>query len=57
VEQVRRAHALAILLFSGISAPPIELLHNEPTDELHRISAERAVAARWILDLADSTET
>jgi hypothetical protein len=55
VEQVRRAHALAILLFSGISAPPIEHLYEQPTDELHRISAERAVAARWILDLVAET--
>jgi hypothetical protein len=57
MEQVRWAHALAILLFSGISALPIEHLHKEPTGELHRISAERAVGARWILYLVASTET
>jgi choline/ethanolamine kinase len=54
-DQVRRCHALLMLLFSGLSALPIEHLDATPTPELHRIAAERAAAARFILDLVDAT--
>jgi hypothetical protein len=53
---VRRAHALCMLIFSGLSAVPVEHLDKQPTDELHEISAERARIATFILDLVDTTE-
>jgi Phosphotransferase enzyme family len=56
-DTVRRAHALQMFLFSGLSAFPIEHLDKEPTPELHRIAAERAAAARFMLDLVDSTSS
>ncbi len=52
---VRRAHALLMLIFSGMSAIPVEHLASPPTPELQRITAERAAAARFMLDLVDST--
>ncbi len=52
---VRRAHALLMLIFSGASAIPIEHLASPPTPELHRITAERAASARFMLDLVDAT--
>ena len=54
--RVRRTHALLMLIFSGISAIPAEHLGSAPTPELLRISAERAAAARFMLDLVDATE-
>ena len=55
LDQVRRAHALMMLLFAGFSAVPFELLDGPPTDEKLRIARERAGAARFMLDLADTT--
>jgi hypothetical protein len=52
---IRRAHALQMLIFSGLSSLPVEHFDLEPTAELHRISAERAAATRFILDLVDET--
>ena len=53
--QVRRSQALLMLLFSGLSAIPLEHLPQEPTPELHRIARERAACARFVLDLVDAT--
>jgi thiamine kinase-like enzyme len=53
--RVRRAHALLMLIFSGMSAIPGEHLDSPPTPELRRIAAERATAARFMLDLVDAT--
>lgn len=53
---VRRAHALLMLIFSGISAVPFEFLGGPPTAERQRIALERAGSARFILDLVDDTE-
>lgn len=55
LEVVRRSHALLMVLFSGLSAVPFEHLGAPPTPELHRIAAERAVSARFILDLVAET--
>ena len=55
VEVVRRSHALLMLEFSGLSAIPFELLDGPPSPEAVRIARERAVAARFILDLVDAT--
>jgi hypothetical protein len=52
---VQRAHALQSLLFAGLSAVPLENLGAPPTPELHRIAAERAQLATFLLDLVDST--
>lgn len=53
--QVRRAHALLMLIYTGLSSFPLEHLPHEPTPERHRIAAERAAMARFILDLVDQT--
>ena len=55
VAVVRRVHALQMLLFSGVSAVPFEHLGGPPTPELHALAAERAAAARFVLDLVDAT--
>jgi len=52
---VLRAHALLMLIFSGMSAIPVEHLASAPSAELHHITAERAAAARFMLDLVDAT--
>ena len=52
---VRRAHALHLLIFSGLSAIPFEVLDAEPTDELRAMAASRAAIARYSLDLVDQT--
>jgi hypothetical protein len=48
---VRRAHALMLLLFSGLSAVPFELLEGPPSEEKVRVARERAAMARFALDL------
>jgi Ser/Thr protein kinase RdoA (MazF antagonist) len=53
---VARAHALLALLFSGLSAVPLEHLGEPVTDELLRVARGRAAAARFLLDLVDATE-
>ncbi len=55
LDLVRRAHALMMLLFTGLSALPVELLDGPPSEEKLRIARERAGAARFMLDLADAT--
>lgn len=52
---VRRAHAIQLLLFTGLSMPPFELLDQEPTASLHAVARARAELARFSLDLLDST--
>ncbi len=52
---VQRAHALQMLIFSGLSALPFELLAAPPTPDAFRIAAERAKAARFVLDLVDAS--
>jgi thiamine kinase-like enzyme len=53
---VRRAHALHLMLFTGLSTLPFEHLEAPPTEELHRVAAERAEIARFSLDLLDATD-
>ena len=57
VGTVARAHALLALLFSGLSAVPLEHLGEPVTDELLRVARERAAAATFLLDLVDATAT
>ena len=52
---VRRAHALHLLIFTGLSTLPFELLDQPPTPELHATAAARAAIARFSLDLLDAT--
>ena len=52
---VRRAHALQLMIFTGLSSLPLEHLATEPTPALHRIAAERAAIARFSLNLLDRT--
>ncbi len=52
---VTRAHALLLLLFTGLSTIPTEMLGEQPTPELHAIAATRADIARFSLDLLDAT--
>lgn len=54
---VRRAHALQLLLFTGLSTLPFELLESPPTPALHKVAAERAAIARFSLDLLDATDS
>ncbi|MCW2846963.1 MAG: hypothetical protein JWR90_937 [Marmoricola sp.] len=52
---VRRAHALQLMIFTGLSTLPFELLDQEPTPALHHAAAERAAIARYSLELLDAT--
>ncbi len=54
---VRRAHALHLMLFTGLSTLPFEHLRAEPTPALHQLVADRAAIARFSLGLLDATET
>ena len=51
---VRRAQALLMLIFTGLSSLPWELLDADPPN-LAEIAAERARIARFSLDLVDAT--
>ena len=55
-EVVRRAHALQMLIYTGLSALPLESLGAEPTPGLLARSVERARMAEFVLDLVDATE-
>ena len=52
---VRRAHALQLLLFTGVSAFPWDLVHGPITPEVHAIADARATITRHVLDLVEAT--
>ena len=52
---VRRAHALQLLVFTGLSTMPFEHFGAPPSEELIALSAERAALARFSLDLVETT--
>lgn len=52
---VARAHALLLLIFTGLSSLPLELLSGPPTPEAMALSQTRADIARFSLDLVDAT--
>lgn len=54
-ETVRRAHALQLLVFTGLSTLPFEHLGSPPAPELHELAATRASVARFSLDLVEET--
>jgi len=47
---VRRSHALHMLMMSGLSAVPVELLDRPPSEALEAQVADRAAIARFCLD-------
>ena len=51
--QVRRGHALCLLLMTGLSTLPFDLFDGPVNDETIRIAADRAAMARYALDLVD----
>jgi hypothetical protein len=53
--QVRRAHALCLLLMTGLSTVPVDLFEAPITPETQRIAADRATVARYAVDLLDAT--
>jgi hypothetical protein len=53
---LRRAHALQLLLFTGLSAFPWEHVHGPVTPELQVLAAERAVITRYALDQVEATQ-
>jgi hypothetical protein len=54
-EVVRRAHALQLVLFNGLSSVPFELLGSPPTAEAHAVAHERSRIAAYSLDLLAAT--
>lgn len=54
LETVRRAHALTMLLFWALSSVPIEIMFGAPPPP-PEVFTERARAARFVLDLVDTT--
>lgn len=54
-EQVRRAHALCLLLMTGLSTVPFDLFDAPMTPETQRTAADRAVIASYALDIVDAT--
>jgi hypothetical protein len=53
---VRRAHALLLLLFTGLSTLPLEELDTAAPEALPELAAGRAELARFCLDLVAATE-
>ena len=54
-DQVRRGHALCLLLMTGLSTLPFDLFDAPLTPETRKVAADRAALARYALDLADAT--
>jgi len=52
---LRRAHALHLMIFTGLSTLPFEFLEQERTTDLQHLASERAAIARHSLDLLDAT--
>jgi hypothetical protein len=53
--QVRRGHALCLMVMTGLSTLPFDLFEAPLTPETQRIAADRAALARYALDLLEST--
>ncbi len=54
---LRRAHALQLMLFTGLTSPPFELLDQEPHPALAALLRTRGALARYCLDRLDETAT
>jgi hypothetical protein len=48
---VRRAHALQLVVFTGLSTIPFEHFDRQPTAALHSLAVDRAALSRFSLDL------
>ena len=55
VETVRRAHAILMLLFWGLSAVPLEVMFGRAGPGAPSVVRERARAADFVLDLVEGT--
>ncbi len=55
INVVRRAHALHLMLYTGLSTLPFDFLGNELTPALTQLVADRAAIARFSLELLDTT--
>ncbi len=55
LDSVRRTQALIMLLFTGLSAVPLEVLYGMPAPGAAEVVRERAAAATFVLDLVDAT--
>lgn len=55
LDRLRRAHALHLMIFTGLSTLPFEFLDQELTPGLQHLASERAAIARHSLDLLDAT--
>ncbi len=56
-EQVRRGHALCMMVMTGLSTVPFDLFDAPLTPETQRIAADRAQLARYALDLLEATDS
>jgi hypothetical protein len=54
-EQVRRGHALCLLIMTGLSTAPFDLFEGPIDERTMQIAADRATIARYALDLLDAT--
>jgi hypothetical protein len=54
-EDVERGHALHLMLMTGLSSVPFELLDVDPTPARRVLAADRAAIARFCLDRVDAT--
>jgi hypothetical protein len=54
-DEVRRAHAVQLLVFCGLSCLPFEHLDEPPGPALRALAADRAALARFSLDLVEAT--
>ena len=56
VDEVRRGHAVSLMLFNGLPSLPLERLDDPDTDALDHWSRQRAAIARYSLDVLADTE-
>ena len=54
--EVRRGHAVSLMLFNGLPSLPLERLDDPDTDALDHWSRQRAAIARYALDVLADTE-
>ena len=52
-EQVRRGHALCLLIMTGLSTVPFDLFEGPVDERTLQVAADRAQLARFALDLVD----
>lgn len=53
--ELRRGHAVSLMLFNGLPSLPLEQLGNEPTEALHDWALQRSRIARHALDVLERT--